>query len=190
MTPIQLACALGEEEIETYRRSVGAKENEEPRLEQLLYYAILGDIDALRNYYTSLMQSDDLEDLWEDSDDEYEEISIFADEDTSDEEMPREDISLKANNDKSYPGTPDQLVAGPLAAAAFWGYDDIVEFLLSKQLTNLTKSIALCAAARNGHLNIIKMLVHAGASVNPTSVELSKFIGDKGIRLEAPLMGL
>ncbi len=87
VTPIQLACALGEEEIETYLRSVGAKENEEPRLEQLLYYAILGDIDALRNYYTSLMQSDDLEDLWEDSDDEYEEISIFADEDTSDEEM-------------------------------------------------------------------------------------------------------
>ncbi len=189
VTPIQLACALGEEEIETYLRSVGAKENEEPRLEQLLYYAILGDIDTLRNYYTSLKQNDDLEDLLWGSEEE-QILSMCADEDSSDDEMiPRQDLSSGVRNDKSYSGTPDQLVSGPLAAAAFWGYDDIVEFLLSKQLTNLTKSIALCAAARNGHINVIKMLVHVGASVNPSSVELSKFYREKGVRLEAPLMG-
>lgn len=52
--------------------------------------------------------------------------------------------------------------------AAEEGYSDIIECLLKKGdiKINVMNNCAICEAANNGHLNVVKLLVCGGADIN------------------------
>lgn len=62
-----------------------------------------------------------------------------------------------------------------LIAAAFYGYEKIVQLLLSLQanpnIEDKFKQTALIHAASNGYTNIVKLLLNAGANVNVKTVD-------------------
>jgi ankyrin repeat protein len=85
----------------------------------------------------------------------------------------RERISQSPENTQSYIDDPDQFYLSPLRAAASHGFSDAVKKLLTgtRKLAREDLRSALCIAAENGDLKIIKLLLENHAPIDDQGEE-------------------